>query len=225
MFAARLGHTVVAVDFDLEAPGLPYKFFPDSRPRGAEGLVGWLRDTRASGEPPAALDSYLVGVPLSGQALRPGGSLTLLPAGRAPSLNYFQDLRRLRLEQGLDEGWALDALIDLRERLAAELGADLLLIDARTGITSTNKVTTHVLADDVVALALDTPEQLEGTRSVLQSLQPLTSLRTGDPINLHVVLSRVAPRPTTPVSTAGRKARRTSWPGCAPSSPSQRNQW
>ncbi len=145
--------------------------------------------------PAASLDDYVVDVPLNGPPLHPGGSLTLMPAGRAPSPNYFQDLRHLRLEQGLDEGWVLDALVDLRDQLATDLDADLLLVDARTGITATNRVTTHVLADEVVALALDTPEQLEGTRSVLRRLRPLTSLRTDVPIDLHLVLSRVLPRP------------------------------
>jgi len=118
-----------------------------------------------------------------------------MPAGRAPSPNYFQDLRRLRLDQRLDDGTAIDALIDLQQRLADDLGTDFLLIDARTGITSTNTVTTHVLADDVVALTLDTPEQLEGTRSILRSLRPFTSLRTGEPLGVHIVLSRLHPRP------------------------------
>ena len=193
--AASLGRKVVALDFDLEAPGLLYKLFrSEPRPR-AEGLVGWLRDTHRGRDRPASLDDYVVDVPLNGPPLHPGGSLTLMPAGRAPSPNYFQDLRHLRLEQGLDEGWVLDALVDLRDQLATDLDADLLLVDARTGITATNRVTTHVLADEVVALALDTPEQLEGTRSVLRSLQPLTSLRTDVPIDLHLVLSRVLPRP------------------------------
>jgi tetratricopeptide (TPR) repeat protein len=70
----------------------------------------------------------------------------------------------------------------------------LLLLDARTGISSTNLVTTRVLADDVIALTLDSREQLEGTRSVLRSLAPLTSLRTQEALKLHVVLSRVEGR-------------------------------
>ncbi|MGH9277287.1 MAG: KGGVGR-motif variant AAA ATPase, partial [Acidimicrobiales bacterium] len=193
VLAAGIGKKVVALDFDLEAPGLAYKLFPDERPR-ADGLVGWLRDALHGEGPPAAVDDYLVDVPVEawyGQ----GGWLKLMPAGRAPSPNYFQDLRRLRLDYRLDEGSALDALVDLQRRLQDDLGADFLLIDARTGITSTNAVTTHVLADTVVALTLETPEQLEGTRSVLRSLQPFDSIRSGRPIDLHVVLARVPSRP------------------------------
>lgn len=192
LLAASVGRRVVAMDFDLEAPGLAYKFFPVERPR-ADGVVGWLRDTLA-GEAPADLDDYLVDVPL-GQTLRPGGWLKLMPAGRAPSPNYFQDLRRLRLDQRLDEGPALDALIELQQRVEKDLGADLLLVDARTGVTASNPVATHVLADEVVALTLETPEQLEGTRAVLRTLRDLPSLRTGEPVGLRVVLARVPPKP------------------------------
>ncbi|MGI8984781.1 MAG: KGGVGR-motif variant AAA ATPase [Acidimicrobiales bacterium] len=193
VLAAGLGRKVVALDFDLEAPGLPYKLFPGTPPR-ADGLVRWLLDTVGPGPSPSSLDDYLVDVPLAG-GVRAGGWLKLMPAGRAPSPNYFQDLRRLQLDRRLDDYSALDALVDLQERLADDLEADYLLIDARTGITSTNKVTTHVLADEVVALTLDTPEQLDGTRSVLRSLVPMVSVRTEKPIDLHVAVSRVAPRP------------------------------
>lgn len=117
LLAARLGQKVVALDFDLEAPGLSYKFFPRKRPR-AEGVVGWLRDALA-GETPVDLDGYLVDIPVASPFVE-GGWLKLMPAGRAPSLNYFQDLRRLHLDQYLDEGKALDVLVDLQDRLDTE---------------------------------------------------------------------------------------------------------
>jgi tetratricopeptide (TPR) repeat protein/cellulose biosynthesis protein BcsQ len=190
---AGLGKGVVAVDFDLEAPGLVYKLCYDTRQR-CDGLVGWLRDAFA-GDPPASLEDYLLEVALA-EPLVPGGWLKLLPCGRAPSPNYFQDLLRLRLDDHLDTGEGTDALIDLQARLMDDLKADFILLDARTGITATNAVTTQVLADEVVVLALDAPEQLEGTRSVLRALQPLESVRTGAPIRLHVVLSRLPVRAT-----------------------------
>jgi MinD-like ATPase involved in chromosome partitioning or flagellar assembly/tetratricopeptide (TPR) repeat protein len=190
--AASAGLRVMALDFDLEAPGLAYKLLGDGNPR-VGGLVGWLRDALAGGRP-AALDDYAMDVATSTPFVA-GGWLKLMPAGRAPSPNYFQDLRRLGLDRELDEGRGIDALLDLQEQIGSDLGTEFLLIDARTGITSTNAITTHVLADEVVVLALDTPEQLEGTRSVLRALEPLTSLRTNEPLRLHVVLSRVPPRP------------------------------
>ncbi len=196
VFAAQLGQKVVTVDFDLEAPGLAYKLPGVDPPRPGPGLVGWLTDGYSSGEAPAELADYLHDVPVEG-ALVSGGWLRFMPAGRAPSPNYFQDLRRLRLEQRLDDGSAIDALLELQRQIGDDLGADLLMIDARTGITPSNRVTTHVLADEVVVLTLPSDEQLHGTRSVLRSLVPLHSVRTEEPIGLHAVLSRVVPRPAS----------------------------
>jgi tetratricopeptide (TPR) repeat protein/MinD-like ATPase involved in chromosome partitioning or flagellar assembly len=201
---AGLGMRAVAIDFDLEAPGLVYKLAPQQS-RSNPGLVGWLRDALA-GEAPAALSDYLIEIPIA-EPLLTGGSLKLMPAGRAPSPNYFQDLLRLRLDQRLDDGSGTDALIELQRRIAEELKADFLLVDARTGITPTNTVTTHILADDVVVLALDTDEQLEGTRSVLRSLQPLASVRTSEPIGLNVMLSRVPDRPASVIGTSPEEKR------------------
>ena len=193
MLAARVGKRVVALDFDLEAPGLPYKLL-GQRVRPSAGLVDWLREVFETGEPPASLQDYVLDVPV-GDPLAEGGWLKLMPAGRAPSPNYFRDLQRLRLDRRLDDGTGVDALVELQRRIGDELQADHLLVNARTGITSTNSVTTHVLADDVVALTLGTPEQLEGTRAVLRGLQPTRSLRTGEPVKIRVVLSRVPPKP------------------------------
>ena len=186
-FAAAAGKNVVALDFDLEAPGLAYKFFPSGAAPRNSGLVGYLLDALAAptGEEPE-LDDYLVAVPAGGP-----GTLNLMPAGRAPSGNYFHDLRRLRLDTLLDKGTGLDLLMRLQQRFAEEQGTDLLLIDARTGITSTNAVTTQILADTVVALTLDMAEQIEGTRTVLRSLQGLASLRSNDTIRLELVVSRI----------------------------------
>ena len=192
ILAARMGWKVVAVDVDLEAPGLGYKLL-DEPPARCDGLVGWLRDRLASGAPPMSLGDSLVDVPVE-EPFADGGWLRLMPAGRNPSLNYFQDLAGLRLEQRINEGDGVDAFVDLKAQIENDLAPDLLLLDARTGISSTNLVTTRVLADDVVALSLDSREQLDGTRSVLRSLTPLTSLETGEPLRLHVVLTRIVGR-------------------------------
>jgi tetratricopeptide (TPR) repeat protein/MinD-like ATPase involved in chromosome partitioning or flagellar assembly len=190
LLLAHLGFRVVVLDFDLEAPGLPYKLLGPKPPR-VDGVVGWLRD-HLSGERPATLEDYVLDVPVDSESAAPG-QLRLMPAGRSPSPNYFHDLRRLRLEHHLDAGVAVEALIDLQTAISDELRADFLLIDARTGVTSTNAVTTHVLADQVVVLTLNTAEQLEGTRAVLRGLKPLNSIRTQKPIGLHIVVSRIQP--------------------------------
>ena len=90
-------------------PRAPVQAAPRERPPGRSGsLVGWLRDTLAGRRPASSRSptTWSTCPSPGGPAFRPGGSLTLMPAGRAPSPNYFQDLRRLRLDQALEEGRA-----------------------------------------------------------------------------------------------------------------------
>ena len=205
VLAARLGHKVVAVDLDLEAPGLGYKLF-ETAPRESHGVVRWLHQ-RVSTRKAPAVAPLLLNV-LVEDPFRPGGWLRLLPAGRGPSIEYFSALQELALDQHLASGEAADAFVDLQDAIEGTIAPDLLLLDARTGVATSNLATTRVLADDVVALTLDTPEQLEGTRAVLRSLAPLTSLRTKQPLGLHVVLSRVEGRSAEVGSYALSKAER-----------------
>ncbi len=191
MLAARLGHKVVAVDLDLEAPGLGYKLF-ETAPQESHGVVRWLHQ-RVSTRKAPAVAPLLLDVPVE-DPFTPGGWLRMLPAGRGPSMEYFAALQELALDQHLASGEAADAFVDLQDAIESAVAPDLLLLDARTGVATSNLATTRVLADDIVALTLDTREQLEGTRAVLRSLAPLTSLRTKQPLGLHVVLSRVEGR-------------------------------
>lgn len=189
IYAARLGKTVVMVDLDLEAPGLPYKF--DTNPSLRPGVVDWLS---APDRPDVAdlAESIDIHEPFNA-----GGQLWLIAAGRAPSMDYLKQVRSLQSTAFDDYGGkALVGLLDLRDAIAQQFTPDLLLLDARTGISNTNAITTRVLADDVVTLTLKTPEQLEGTREVLRSLAPLHK-PGGSPekLGLHVVLSRVTDPP------------------------------
>ena len=200
MLAARLGRHVAVLDLDLEAPGLHYKFDGVSSPpgRGAVDWLGsWLRDD------PADISDFIVDVPVV-DPFRPGGRLSLIPAGRAPSPEYFSALQLLGIDQKVLHENGVDAFLALKDAIEQAVKPDYLFIDSRTGITSTNAVTTRVLADSVIALAVNSPEQLDGTRSVLRTLQPLTSVQSGEPIELHFVLSRLEsasdrPMPTTRV--------------------------
>ncbi|MCP3861504.1 MAG: ParA family protein, partial [Phycisphaeraceae bacterium] len=63
VFAARVGKRVVAIDMDLEAPGLTYKLLDKPiTPIPSRGLVGYLLDSFDLGEPPMNLHDYLLDV-------------------------------------------------------------------------------------------------------------------------------------------------------------------
>lgn len=195
-YLALLGHRVVALDFDLEAPGLHYNFNASRPGKGTaeaipeRGAVDYLLATALGDGPPESLLEYVVPVPLP-----PGveGSLQLIPAGSAPTGEYWKSLSSL-LRQNLfndPDASGLAACLELKARIEEELGTDYLLIDSRTGVTELAGVTTTVLADTVVCLMLTNRESQVGARAVLRSLHHATRLTGQPPIQIVPVLSRV----------------------------------
>lgn len=194
-FLALTGKRVVALDLDLEAPGLHHKLHigkPGERIADVvpeRGVVDYLLAASDSDSPPT-LSSYAAAVALPDDS----GQLSLIPAGAAPSGSYWRALTELgqRGLLGSPDGEALTSFLELKARIEEELEPDVLLIDARTGITELAGIATTLLADKVVCLVLDNPESLAGTRAVLRSLTHAVRLGGQDPVEVLPVLSRVA---------------------------------
>ena len=171
-YLARLEFKVVALDFDLEAPGLHYKFSssPDGKPLPVEaGIVDYLYSFMVEGRLPDSLKTFAVDVPVPGVD-KP--LVQLIPAGRGPSGEYWTKLSQINWHDLFYSKGAqgVQVFLDLKNRIADELRPDFLLIDSRTGITEMGGVATTVLADKVIALVLPSRENLDGARAVLRSL-------------------------------------------------------
>lgn len=198
-YLALFEKRVVALDFDLEAPGLHFKF--NIGPRGKRtadevpkrGAVDYLLAAADAGRPPRNLRDYVVAVPLPKGA---EGSLHLMPAGSAPTGKYWKALTTLLGRNFFNdpEGSGLAACLELKARIAEELKADFLLIDARTGVTELAGLTTTVFADKVVCLMLANRESQIGARAVLRSLRHAARLPGQRAIAVIPVLSRVPER-------------------------------
>lgn len=193
-YFALLGKRVVALDFDFEAPGLHYKLGA-AETRGGEtakrGVVDYLLTAVEKGRTPSApLDAYMLRVPVPPAAT---GRLWMMPAGSAPSGAYWKALTSLFRQDLLlaPDGLVLPAVLDLKARIEDEYRADLLLIDARTGITELGGIVTSVLADKVVCLFLNNRENLAGARAVMRSLGKAPRLASNEPIEVFAALSRV----------------------------------
>jgi tetratricopeptide (TPR) repeat protein len=193
-FAATIGKRVVVIDMDLEAPGLTYKLLRGNQTGVRNrGLVGCLLDTMHGGDVPEDLGEYLIDVELTTSNFlerTTTGWLKLMAAGSVPSPNYFGELRRLALDARTADGSATELLRAVIARLEKDYSPDLVLIDARTGITNTNTLVLSELADDLFAFFLDLPEQLDGTRMILRSVAPLTRDESR-PLHIYGVISRV----------------------------------
>jgi cellulose biosynthesis protein BcsQ len=188
-FLATLGKRVVALDFDFEAPGLHYKFSGVPRQDISGGAVPYLLATATGAEAPPTLKAHSISlaVPSGGE-----GDLQLIPAGPAPSEQYWADLKQLgeRLLLNDPGGSGFMAVLDLQARIRDEMRPDYLLIDARAGVTELGGLTTTILADTVVCLFAPNHESLDGTLKIVEALKAAPRLDRQKPVRVVPVLSR-----------------------------------
>lgn len=186
---------VCVIDFDLEAPGLPYKFEDLQNPADqerlakTEGIVEYVDEFNQTGYPPADFTRFYLPFTTA-----KGNPATLIPAGNLQEADYWRKLFAINWQQlfehdpatGYSKGLLL--LEDLKGRIEAELAPDFLLIDSRTGLTETASITLKLMADKAILVGINNRENQDGLFWVLRSLQADPSSRD---LPYHLVLNRV----------------------------------
>jgi MinD-like ATPase involved in chromosome partitioning or flagellar assembly len=190
---AGCGFKVVVMDFDLEAPGLHYKFAP-SRPEGQplRGVLDLLHDFVTQGKPPTTLEGVVYPVMVDGGVIP---NIQMIPAGEALSDKYWKKLAAINWHDLFYSEPAppgIPLFEELRRLIEDELQPDFLLIDARTGVTEIGGVSTTVLSDIVVCMLLNNLENLEGARAVIRAIRraPWPEHRQ-TPVKIIPVLTRI----------------------------------
>lgn len=157
---ASRGRTVLCVDMDLEAPGLAALFGRENEVKPDQGLLSILLSLDR-GDRPDIVKHIL--------RISETDELYCLPAG-IPNANYA---RRLNLIN--PEAWYREERNPLRE-LIQILGHDLpfkpdvILLDARTGITPLNGPLLFDLADLAIVVFFPHPQTLQGTGELVRGL-------------------------------------------------------
>jgi len=193
VYLANLGFKVVAMDFDLEAPGLHYKLSRngDGAPLGVtSGVVDFINTYLDEGGVSSPITDFIVKVPLSDADKH---QVYLVPAGQVPSRDYWSKLSRINWHDLFysEHAQGVQIFMELRARIVEELKPDFVLIDSRTGITEMGGVATTLLADKVICLVSPTLENLEGSRAVLRSLTRTRREGDGGPSEILIALSRL----------------------------------
>ena len=194
-FLAMSGRKVVAVDLDLEAPGLHQKLGDRDVWKSAEAgtlrgavdvLLGMFSEEPDSRSLRDAV--FQVNLPLDvkeglmGYAGRHRAFARLLDgAGEAESHSGPQPPHGRLAGSGLA----------LQEQIEEEFQPDYLLIDSRTGITELGGLATSLLADRVVCLTTTAPESVEGTKVVADALRKAPRLSSQKPLRLDFLVTRV----------------------------------
>ena len=197
-YLALLGQRVFAIDLDLEAPGLQYKW--RSRPQApAGGLVDLMSVALRDGAFPKDINPYTAIINSeSDKGSRLGGQIQIMPAGSAPGPDYWKTLTSLRWERlffssNYEASPGIALFLDLKQKIQQDLRPDFLLIDARTGITEIGELAISAMADDLVCFVAFNDESLEGTRAVVQSVARAKRLDGADPVRIFLVVSRIPP--------------------------------
>jgi MinD-like ATPase involved in chromosome partitioning or flagellar assembly len=177
---ASNGANVLAIDWDLEAPGLHRFFRPflsDPDLLSWNGVIDFMMDSsfESAGSGRPAMSNLLS----NARSLEwdfPGlGSIDFVPAGRQDS-SYALRVNGFDWQKFYDQlggRQLLDAArIDFRNNY------DYTLIDSRTGVSDASGICTVQLPDDLVVCFTLNPQSLQGAASVAQSVKSQRSQET-----------------------------------------------
>jgi Mrp family chromosome partitioning ATPase len=169
---SRLGRNVLAVDLDLEAPGLgAIMIADDKRPR--YGALDWFVEAGLG-----LADDDLLDALVAPSRLRDGnGLIDVVPAvgqvSDAHPANVLAKLARAFLDKPRAEGepesfsGSTSALL---ERLARRKRYDAILIDARAGLSEASAAPIQGLGADVLLFGVNTPQTFSANRYLLAHL-------------------------------------------------------
>ncbi|MDX3520638.1 FxSxx-COOH system tetratricopeptide repeat protein [Streptomyces scabiei] len=179
---ASRGKRVLAVDWDLEAPGLHSYFHPlltDPELRDTDGLIDLLRAYQQAvllpGREEAPQDDgwfrrtldltpYVVGLDLR---FASGGRLDFLPAGRQNAA-YSDSVTSFDWHAFYERLGGGSFLLEMREEMAARY--DYVLIDSRTGVTDSSGICTVLLPDTLVLGFVYNVQNMRGSAHVARAV-------------------------------------------------------
>jgi cellulose biosynthesis protein BcsQ len=161
LLLARRGMKVLAVDWDLEAPGLE-RYFDYFRMRDPGlGLLRMFMDARHG-----KVDFRRFCSTIDCEAPHP---ITLLAAGREQYADYSRELEHFNWGEFFISHHGGDFVEELRGRWREQF--DVVLIDSRTGLSDTGGICTIQLPDVVVAMFTTNLQSLYGVRDVMRLAQ------------------------------------------------------
>jgi tetratricopeptide (TPR) repeat protein/MinD-like ATPase involved in chromosome partitioning or flagellar assembly len=188
---SQLGQKVCVIDFDLDAPGLRFKFknynFANKIKRG---IVDYIYKFSSEGY----VDDIGEYTTLLKSPNKYFEDIKFISAGDIDSNDYWKKLSMIRWYDLFysENPQGVDFFIDLKAQIQKKFNPDFLLIDSRTGITDISGVTLRLLADQIVVLGINNPENLFGCQKVIKSLiNPANSLFDKAP-KVNYVLTRLS---------------------------------
>ena len=182
---AQRGRRVLAVDFDLEAPGLDtFKVFRSRKKRS--GIVDFVTEYLEAGRAPA-VEHFVHESKGVGEK---DGGLWVMPSGEQHGryAASFREIDWLDLYERRD-GYLL--FEDLKAQWEQVVKPDYVLIDSRTGHTDTGGICTRQLPDAVAILFFPNDQNLRGLTTVVRDIRAEAGNGRRKEIELHFVMSNI----------------------------------
>jgi MinD-like ATPase involved in chromosome partitioning or flagellar assembly len=180
---ARHGRRVLLVDFDLESPGISHYALTDASP-DKKGVIDYLYEM-AEGSAPTSLEDYY----FEAFKDRSGGSLYVMPAGRAAT--HVARFEKLNLGALYKNGDGYLILENLKCLWRDQITPDYVLIDSRTGYNEVAGICTRQLPDAVVAAFIPSPQNLTGLKEVVSQIRVQNKETWRPPIPIYFLASSV----------------------------------
>ena len=182
---ARKGRRVLAVDFDLEAPGLDTFDLSRSRETTA-GMIDFVSTYLSTGTAPH-IDDFVFESHGIGEE---GGGLWIMPSG-AHQPSYPTTFAQIDWGTLYEQHDGFLLFEDLKEQWKAFVQPDYVLIDSRTGHTDIGGICTRQLPDSVVILFFPNAQNLRGLKRVVRDIRAESRGPRNKAIDLHFVMSNV----------------------------------
>ena len=186
---AEFGKKVCIIDFDLEAPGLEYKYGNKIDVTSIKaGIVDYIYKFTTERDVDS-IEKYAIDILMS----PPQKNIHLIPAGNHDSGDYWKKLSRIDWWKLLYEkdSQGLQFFLNMKSQIEESIKPDYLLIDSRTGITESSSLTMSLLADRVVVLAANNQENLIGSKRIIDLLMKKENNLLEINREIHFVLTRV----------------------------------
>ncbi len=182
---AQRGRRVLAVDFDLEAPGLDTFDLP--RPPGLiPGMVDFVSEYLDSGQAPDASEFVFKSRGIGSES----GGLWIMPSG-AHLDSYASTFAKIDWGELYERHDGYLLFEDLKEQWKSSVKPDYVLVDSRTGHTDVGGICTRQLPDAVAILFFPNTQNLRGLTKVVRDIRSARTEPGNQQIRLHFIMSNV----------------------------------
>lgn len=189
---SEFGKKVCIMDFDLEAPGLHLKFGDHISFQGVNnGIVDYIDSYTRTGIVPEDINDFVTYISFADSDRR--RPIALIAAGDTRSKQYWSKVCAIDWKKFFyqKDSTGVEFFSNLKEQIREQVDPDFLLIDSRTGITDISGVTMSIMADEVVLLAANNRENLEGITQIIKTLSVPENFLGGNIPKINFVLSRI----------------------------------